>query len=154
MVGWVEVVIEVDSCLVVVPGEWAVVDQPEETCSRGQETGSVQMLDVETRTLPGGWSVTNARHLNPKDSDLHLSLLQGVTVVAVAQAACVVAVEWTAEVPGDPEASVGAEVEIVVASEEDEAWTEEDLAEEVVVGLLWMTWEGGDEEWDHLVKWI
>lgn len=71
-------------------------------------------------------------------------------MVAVAQVACAGAVEWTAAVPGDPEASVGAEVWTVEALE-DEAWTEEDLVEGVVVDLQ-MTWEGGDEEWDHLVK--
>lgn len=43
MVVWAEVVIEEDSCHVGVPGEWAVVDLLEETCNRGQETGSVLM---------------------------------------------------------------------------------------------------------------
>lgn len=43
MVVWAEVGIEEGSCHVEVPEEWAVEDLLEETCSRGQETGSVQM---------------------------------------------------------------------------------------------------------------
>lgn len=39
---WVEVGIEEGSCHVGVPEEWVVEDPLEETCSRGQETGSVQ----------------------------------------------------------------------------------------------------------------
>lgn len=83
--------------------------------------------------------------------DIHLLLfaVQEVSGVVVARVACAGAVEWTAEVP---EASVVAEVWTVEASE-DGAWTEEDLVEGVVVDLQ-MIWEGGGEEWDHLVKWI
>lgn len=154
MVVWAEVVIEEDSCHVGVPGEWAVVDLLEETCNRGQETGSVQMRGVETKTLPGEWSVTSARHPNLKALDLLPSLLQVVTVVVVDQVGCVAAVVWTVEGQGDPVASVEAEVWIVGVSEEDVAWTEEVLEEGVEVGLLWMTWEEGGEEWDHLAKWI
>lgn len=43
MVVWAEEVIEEGLCHVGVPGEWVVEDLLEETCSRGQGTGSVQM---------------------------------------------------------------------------------------------------------------
>lgn len=75
---------------VVVPEGWAEVDPQEGTCSRGLEIGSVPTREylvsrvftcdfspqmniilnlsndlskgaVETRTLPGGWSVTSAK---------------------------------------------------------------------------------------------
>lgn len=154
MVEWAEVGIEEGSCHVGVPEEWAVEDLLEETCSREQETGSVQMRDVETKTLPGEWSVTSAKHPNLKALALLPSLLQVVTVVVVDQVGCVAAVVWTVEGQGDLAAFVGAEVLTVAASEEGVAWTEVVLEEEVVVGLLWMTWEEGGEEWDHLEKWI
>lgn len=75
-------------------------------------------------------------------------------MVVVDQAGCVVAVVWTVEGQEDPAVFVGAEVWTVEASEEAVAWTEAVLEEEVVVALLWMTWEEGGEEWDHLAKWI
>lgn len=80
--------------------------------------------------------------------------IQVVTVVVADQVGCVAAVVWTVEGQGDPAAFVGAEVWTVEASEEGVAWTEAVLEEEVVVALLWMTWEEGGEEWDHLAKWI
>lgn len=70
------------------------------------------------------------------------------------QVGCVAAVVWTVEGQGDPVASVEVEVWIVEVSEEDVAWTEVVLEEGVEVGRLWMTWEEGGEEWDHLAKWI
>lgn len=79
---------------------------------------------------------------------------QVVTGVVVDQVGCVVAAEWTVEGQGDPAVSGGAEVWTVEASEEGVVWTEAVLEEEVVVDPLWMTWEEGDEEWDHLAKWI
>lgn len=75
-------------------------------------------------------------------------------MVVVDQVGCVAAVVWTVEGQGDLVASVEAEVRIVGVSEEDVAWTEAVLEEGVEVGLLWMTWEEGGEEWDHLAKWI
>lgn len=80
--------------------------------------------------------------------------IQVVTVVVVDQVGCVAAVVWNVEGQGDPAAFVGAEVWTVEASEEGVAWTEAVLEEEVAVALLWMTWEEGGEEWDHLAKWI
>lgn len=152
MVEWAEVVIAEGLCHVGVPGEWVVEDLLEETCSRGQETGSVQMLDVETKTLPGEWSVISARHPNLKASDL-LPSLQVVIAVVVVLVGCVVVVVWIAEDQGDPEASVEAEVWTVEASE-DVVWTEGALEEGVVEALQWMTWAEGGEEWDHRAKWI
>lgn len=50
----------------VVHVEWAEVDPQEATCSRELGTGSVLTRVVVTRTLPGGWSATNAKPPNQK----------------------------------------------------------------------------------------
>lgn len=140
---------------------WAEVDPQEETCSRELGTGSVLILDVETRTSPGGWSVTSARPLNQKGWVVALLSPWEVTEAEV-EWECVEAEVWTAEGqqeledPVAPEVSVEAGEVTVVDSEDAVEWIGE-----VSVGLdvedhRWTAWAAEvEEEWVHQVaRWI
>lgn len=114
------------------PGE---TPQEEGMSSTELGTGSVPIRAVETRTSPGGQSVTSARPQSLKDSSLRPSHPQVVTVAEAALAACEVeeAASWTAVVR--VECSEGAVVETGGASVVAGAWTEAASAEEDEVAL-------------------
>lgn len=147
---------------VVVLVVWAEVDPQEATCSRELETGSVLTRAVETRTLPGGWSVTSAKLRNQKGwAVAPLSPLE-VTEAEV-EWECVEAEVWTAVGRREPEAQVAPEVSVVEVGEatvedsEDEVeWIGEVSVGPGVEDHPWTEWVAEvDEGWAHQVaKWI
>lgn len=127
---------------------WAEVDPLGATCSKEQGTGSVQIRVVETRTLPGVWSVTSVRLLNLRVLEV---VLHSPLVVTEAEGAwvCAEAGVWIVvdqledQVAQD---SVEAGEVTVEASEGGEAWIGE--ASGAVGDHLWTGWAAVEaEEW-------
>ncbi|KAF7687167.1 hypothetical protein HF521_014395 [Silurus meridionalis] len=125
-------------------GPWPGEDHQELTTSQRElETGSVLTPHVETRTLPGGPSVTSA-----KLQDLRAwHLLQ---VETVAEAGCSAGAEGSSGVALGGCVEVGQENPGASGVAEGE-WTEEDSGEEVVEDRQWTVGRG--EGWDQ-GRWI
>lgn len=137
---------EVALDLVEVLGAWAEEDPPGETCSRELGTGSVQTRDVETRTLPGEWSVTNAKLPNPKVL-VEVPLSPLVVSEAEVEWECVEAGVWIVVARLEDQVAQGsAEVgEVIVeASEGEEEWIVE--VSEAVEVHPWTGWAAVEEE--------
>lgn len=116
-----------------------------------------------TRTLPGGWSATSAKHPNQK---AWVVVLHSPLAVTEAEAAweCVEAEVWTAvgrqeleaqEAPGGPEVSVEAGEVTEVDSEDAVEWIGEVSVGPDVEDHPWTEWVAEvEEEWVRQVeKW-
>lgn len=140
---------------------WAEVDPQEATCSRELVTGSVLTRVVATRTLPGGWSATNAKPPNQKAwvvvPHFHLEVTE-----AEVEWECVEAEVWTVVGQRELEAQVALEVSVEagevteVDSEDVVEWIEVVSVGPGVEDHPWTEWVAEvEEEWAHQVaRWI
>ena len=135
---------------------------------------------AETRTLPGGWNVTNAKRPSQKGWVAAVVVVVAAAAAVVAAAAalhsppavteaevgwgCVAAEGWTAEVlqelevPGVPAVSVEVGEATVGDSEDEGGWIGEVSVGRGVEDPPWTGWIGAeeDEEWaaHQVARWI